>query len=573
VKTLLLHPDDSARRGPWTSEKWDQIIDLGKCSEATAAAWQSLFGCPVVRLHAMRRSIEDPRLAGKILRHGFGQLLDEQGIDWWDLTSLHVHPEVETAIALRRLADEANLDGDLFATRADWPVAGVGLLLNRQLRTFSASRERNLTGRFTNAFKNLRAAQWFEILWDKYDPGYQWRSKIIRSNSPSNQPVILIPSAYTNVSRGASAYARLVPETRFLLVATRRNGLQFDSPANVASAHLASYARPETTESVSLLARWANLVPMLAQVPELDLLKRSGLLAPFEVWLKAGLSVRDAWNAVFEREPVKGVLCGDDSNWYTRLPMILATRKQIPTIDFHHGAFDGRYLLKTMLCDTYLAKNEMERDYLTRICGLSDDRIVVGRMGGASQMPKHADLSRRQNIVFFSEPYESVGGRPEEIYRELLPQLVHLANDQNCKLILKLHPFENPRERAGLVVQALGHDFAQTVTIFDGPLTTELLDAARFGITVESTTVLDCAQRGVPCFQCEWLVSAPFAYVEQFARFGVGHLLHSAIEISNIPRILKQWDDRPIPKASKHEALASDILRQSFSRPAVPVAR
>ena len=138
MKTLLLHPDDSPRRGPWASQKWDRIVDLGKCSEATAAAWQTLFGCPVVRLQAWRRNLEDPRLAGQILRHGFGQLLDEQGLDWWDLTSLHVHAEVETAIALRRLAAEADLNGDLYATRPDWPVSGIGILLNREIQSFSA---------------------------------------------------------------------------------------------------------------------------------------------------------------------------------------------------------------------------------------------------------------------------------------------------------------------------------------------------------------------------------------------------------------------------------------------------
>jgi len=572
VKTLLLHPDDSPRRGPWASQKWDRIVDLGKCSEATAAAWQILFSCPVVRLRAWRRNVEDPRLAGQILRRGFGQLIDEQGLDWWDLTSLHVHAEVETAIALCRLAAEADLGGELYATRPDWPVAGVGILLNSGVQSFLPSRENDITGRLARAFMNLKAAQWLEIFWDKYDPSYRWRSKLVRSNSRSSGPAVLIPSAYTNVSRGASAYARLVPETQFLLVATRSSGLQFEAPANVSTAHLASYARPTTNESFGLLERWRNIIPLLKQVPELDLLERSGQFAPFHAWLEAGPAVRDAWNEVFEREPVKGVLCGDDTNWYTRLPVILASGKGIPTVDFHHGAFDGRYLLKTMACDTYLAKNEMERDYLTRICELPCDRIVVGRMNGTSQMPKRADVRRRQNIVFFSEPYENAGGRPEEIYRELLPALVILASKQQCKLILKLHPFENPRERASLVVRALGSDTAQTVTIFDGPLTDELLDSARFGLTVESTTVLDCAQRGVPCFQCEWLVSTPFAYVQQFARFGVGRLLRSPAEISDIPRILEQWNDRPNPEDG-YEASAADILRQSFSRPPVPVAK
>ena len=111
---------------------------------------------------------------------------------------------------------------------------------------------------------------------------------------------------------------------------------------------------------------------------ELAVLWQAGVLGRFPGWLRDGLGARNAWREVLEREPVCGVLCGDDSNIYTRLPVLLAARRRIATVDFHHGAFDGRYLLKDLPCDVYLAKNEMERDYLLRVCGLTPDKVVIG---------------------------------------------------------------------------------------------------------------------------------------------------------------------------------------------------
>ena len=139
MKTLFLHPEDSPRRGPWTARKWDRIVDLGKSAESTAAAWRKLTGSQIVRLNEFRRSVEDPSLAGQMLRRGFGILLDRGGLDWWELTCLFVHSDLETAIALRRMAADASLEGELYATRSKWPVSGISQLLGRPIQTLSSS--------------------------------------------------------------------------------------------------------------------------------------------------------------------------------------------------------------------------------------------------------------------------------------------------------------------------------------------------------------------------------------------------------------------------------------------------
>ena len=82
-------------------------------------------------------------------------------------------------------------------------------------------------------------------------------------------------------------------------------------------------------------------------------------------------------------------MCGDDSNIYTRLPVLLARQQGIPTLDFHHGALDGRFLMKELPSDLYLAKGEMERDYLVRLCRLPAERVIVAGPPLPRSIPAH----------------------------------------------------------------------------------------------------------------------------------------------------------------------------------------
>jgi hypothetical protein len=528
----------------------------------------------VLRLESFRRAVEDPREAGTLLRIGCGHVLDSCGLDWWELSSLFVHAELETALAMRRLLEGVELRGNLYCTRTDWPVSGFTALGKWEVYSFSGSGNKVMgrVRRYARAFSRLSASQALDVIGDKYDADYRWRSRVRQRRKTASEPVVLIPSAYTNVTRGAVAYAVLLPELKFLLVATRRSALNFDPAPNVGVSDLAGYAdldrhRQEFNE---LVERWNTLRMQLQNVPELELLNRTGILDPIQKWLRVGLSIRDAWRNVLDREPVTAVLCGDDSNWYTRLPVVFARKRNLPTINFHHGALDGRFLLKTLSSDLYLAKNEMERDYLTRICGLPADRILVGGVEPdlVHKLPANGN---RPNVVYFSEPYESIGARPEEIYRELLPPLHRLAAAHGRTLVVKLHPFESVQDRRRLIAEVLGSELANQVKLVDGALSEEVLSATWFGITVESSAVLDCTRGGVPCFHCLWLVATPWAYGEQYARFGVGRCLRSASEIEDIPSML----ETPSHHQSEGKPLrpAGEILREAFSPRPVPTVK
>jgi hypothetical protein len=543
LKILLVHPEDSPCVGPWAAEAWDLIVDLGKSSAFTRDSWRQRSNSCILQLDSLRRGIQDLDLVRGLLQKGRNQVVDECGLDWWDLISVFIYTALEEALVLRRLAGELGLTPELYATRPGWPASGVALLLKRSLRTFPGTLRSSPFRRYGDLLRRFSFDQLAQIFWDKYDLRYRWRARFAPKRRGPQGPFVLLPSAYTNVSRMAVAYAAMLPEQSFLLVATRRSGTHFDAAPSLACASLAAYAGgPEPrAEYLEILGKWRDLKQSLALSPEMGLLLRAGLMENFPNHFRDGLAIRNAWRNVLSEERVVAVMCGDDSNPYTRLPVLLARRQGIPTLDFHHGALDGRFLVKEMSSDLYLAKGEMERDYLLRVCGLPAERVVLGGPAGPSSMVAHErGKDEGSHILFFSEPYESGGWRGEDIYRELLPGLTRIARESGRKFVVKLHPFESRQERMALTKKVLSPADAARVDVIEGPLTAELVRSSWFAVTVESSTVIDCSLLGVPCFLCEWLHSSRYGYTRQYARFGVGRILESREQLNELPRLLTE---------------------------------
>ena len=122
MKTLLVHPEDSPCSGPWAGEKWDLIVDLGKSSAFTRSAWQERLNSPILQLDTLWRGIEDFDSIRQLLHAGRNQLLDEMGLDWWDLVSVLIYPELQDAVLLGRLAERLDANTELYATRQAWPA-------------------------------------------------------------------------------------------------------------------------------------------------------------------------------------------------------------------------------------------------------------------------------------------------------------------------------------------------------------------------------------------------------------------------------------------------------------------
>jgi hypothetical protein len=579
MRVLFLHPDDSARQGPWSRQKWELIVDLGKSSPFSEEAWREQYGCRIVRAESFRHGVTDARRVRQIFSAFRGKLLDNEGLDWWELTSLLAVPEALSILAFKNLAEEIGGATDLWVTRRGALAHIVEVLLGRPLRSFADGGWSRFAARamhYTGVVRRLSAAQFKQVVLDKYDSRYRWRSRFASRHKRAEAPVVLIPSAYGNVSRMASDYARLLPEQPFLVVATRQNAQQFDCPPNVQVRDLAGYATPDDSarEVGDLTGRWNGLLTHLEELPELRELARAGVFDSIPAWLRDGLHARNAWREVLEREPIAGVLCGDDSNLYTRLPVLLAAKRKIPTVDFHHGALDGRYLLKELPCDVYLAKNEMERDFLVTTCGLPQEKIAIGSPPHAKIATARKESSNGRSIVFFSEPYEVAGMRAEETYRELLPPLCRLARENGRSILLKLHPFESKAQRGRLLSEIVAEEDRKIIHIVDGPLRAELVAQAWFGITLESTTAIDCLQQGVCCFLCGWMTLGPYEYGRQYARFGIGEVLESANEISEIPARLVKFDPTAASKVDLHATVDPAMLQRWLTgSPATPGAR
>jgi hypothetical protein len=595
MKVLLIHPADHADSGPWRNQRWDRVVDLGLAGIDTYARWGQRLNCSVETLSSAHQGMSDLRRIHSLLSAGDGRLVENHGLDLWEIFSILFVDRLESVIPLERLAESIS-DDAVYITRPCIYASVLQTLLNGRLQVFPEKRDRRFPkiGHYLDVLRKLSFSQIVDVLCDKYDPGQQLRAKLSRTRQRSERPVVLIPTAYINVSHTAIAYANMLPQQDFLLVSTRRSGWEKRPPSNVETAWLSSYAvvGDRGAEMAEIELRWRALLKDLLELPEFKILNTLGCFDRFPEQLHHGLEVRDAWRNVLDREPVQAVLCADDANPYTRIPLLLARDRGLPTAACHHGALDGCNALKRISADVILAKGKMEQDYLVQHCRVPAGKVEIAapaldpsRTGRAkTDRPKkdrpekdrpkkdrtqeqlsnvrnqpNPDVFRPQ-ILFISEAYEVGNARAEEFYRDVLPRLADMALNTNRKLILKLHPAESSSERRAMVKRVLSSRQMAVTQVVAGPLTDALLDATWFGVTVLSTVAMECALRGIPCFLCKWLEYSFYGYIGQFIRFGVGIGLSSPGELTMIPRYLESYEAGPGVAANCWQTAVPDRL-------------
>jgi len=546
MKILAVHSEDDPDQGLWAGLHWDRIVDLGLGGARTYERWAARFACSVRPLDAFRSGFDDLRHVADLLARGTGRLVDRYDLDWWEIMSILLVEQLQRVILLQKFVQTLEPGDEVHVSRPGFHADVLRLLLGSRLQIFPVEKDakRGLP-HYWRVSTRLSRRQIVDIFWDKYDPGYQVRGRLLGGRRTSAQSAVLLPTAYVNVSRTGFEYAKTFPEERFLLVTTRRSGWVQKLPPNVAAAWLSSYAsvRDRSSESRELQARWESLRRELTELPEFAALDRLGQLTSFTEKIRHGFEVRDAWRNVLDREPVQAVLCADDTNPYTRLPLLLARGRGLPNVGCHHGALDGRYFYKRSHADVIWAKGEMEKDYLVRVCGVPGDKVELAAPA-RPQIWAAADRSVgngfRPYLVYFSEPSEVFGGRAEEFYRDVLPSLASLALAHGRRLIVKLHPAESEQERRRTLDTVLSAEQRRVSRVVSGPLAEELLTKTWFGVTVLSTMAMECAVRGIPCFLCKWLDFSHHGYIEQFIRYGVGIGLDSPGEIEKIPQYLQE---------------------------------
>ncbi len=546
MKILLIHPLDTADVGAWARQRWDRIVDLGWDGIATYERWRRCFDCKVENLNSLRDGFEDFYKLRELLGRGCGYVIDEYGLDWWEILSIHLYEEMMTLALLQRFAKTVDTADEVYVSRPGLHADLLRCLLGAQVKVFRQrwGVQKGL-GHYFRVFNKLSVSQMIDILGDKYDSGYQLRGRLATKRRPLKQPVILLPTAYVNVTRTGMAYANTFTEQSFLLVAARRSGWIDKPPGNVATAWLSSYVsvRNRRAGSAQIEHSFRKLLGELSRIPELGILNRLGHLDAFPGRLRQGMEVRDAWRNVLDSEPVQGVLCADDSEPYTRIPLLLARERGLASIACHHGALDAGYLFKRSYGSVIWAKGKMEQDYLVRRCCVPAEKVEICAPAQPAPSRSHESSHHRDSrpyLVFFSEGYEISGGRAEGFYRDILPPLAEMALATRHKLVVKLHPAEGRKERTRILTKLLSRDQLSAVQVVSGPLTEDLLAKTWCAVTILSTVATECAIRGIPCFLCNWFEAHQYEYPEQYLRFGVGMELTAPSDIAKIPQYLQQ---------------------------------
>jgi hypothetical protein len=547
MKVLLLHNEDVPWRGPWASIDWELIIDLGFAAPSTYKMWSERCGTPVRSIHEFARDGQSYASIPGILDLGRDRLVDRTGLDWWEIIGVVKYHELRAFYLLKCLTRELGSNAVYHATRGNSYTELLGGLMGRPIPRFQAAP--GFLERWTRSLRSavkLSPANTFEIACDKWDPDYSVRRQFAKARRASvDAPTVLLPSAYSNVSRLLLQYAADLPEKPFLLAATRRSGTSAELPGNVRQTFLSAYAQAANAvreEEKELGSRWARFErTVLTQTVELRASRAAGVWQEFPVHLQTGLRLRDAWHTLLKEEPITAVLCADDLNYYTRIPLILAARMGLNAVYCYHGALDGGLLFKKAYAGSYLVKTEMEREYLLRASKIDPELVEIGAPASFVSRLRRNRQECGRDIVFFSQKYEVMGGRTAEIYRDVMPNVCALATGTGRRVMVKLHPFENVRDRERVLRSVLSDQQISLVKITAEPLLEQVLTDAWCGIGVDSSVAAECRSAGVPYFLCGWLDHSGFGYSRQLARFGMGRMLDSPSELDAVPEMIADW--------------------------------
>lgn len=547
MKVLLLHNEDVPWRGPWANVHWDLIIDLGFAAPSTYEMWGKRCGTPVRSIHEFADDGQSYASIRGILDLGRDRLVDQTGLDWWEIIAVVKYHELRAFYLLKCLTRELGSDVKYHATQENSYTELLSGFIGRPIPRFQAAP--GFLERWTRSLRSavrLSPPNAFEIACDKWDPDYSFRRHFAKGQRASlDPPTVLLPSAYSNVSRLLLQYAADVPKKQFLLAATRRSGASAELPENVRQTFLSAYTQPTNAlqgEEKDLRSRWAWFErTLLTETEELRTSRAAGVWHDFPVHLRTGLRLREAWHTLLKEEPITGVLCADDLNYYTRIPLILAARMGLNAVYCYHGALDGGLLFKKAYAGTYLVKSEMEREYLLRASKIDPDLVETGAPSSFVSRLRRDRQKCGRDILFFSQKYEVLGGRAADIYRDVVPNLCALAVRTAGRVLVKLHPFESVRDRERVLRSVLSQPQMSVVKITSEPSLGRVLTDAWCGIGVDSSVAAECRSAGVPYFLCGWLDHSGFGYSRQLARFGMGRMLDSPSELDAIPEMIADW--------------------------------
>ncbi len=169
MRVLVIHPEDELQDGPWAFQRWDRVIDLGTAGAKSYARASASFGCPVTSLNSFRDNFKEMRKVRELLALGIGRLIDRFGLDWWELTSILVHQQLELAFLLRELAETVAEFDEVYVSRPGFHAEVLRQALGVRLHRFFPQDHRQGRGarHYLRVLKKFPVRQLLEIFWDK----------------------------------------------------------------------------------------------------------------------------------------------------------------------------------------------------------------------------------------------------------------------------------------------------------------------------------------------------------------------------------------------------------------------
>src|ERR1700722_12838481 len=114
MKILLLHSEDDPTTGKGAALRWDRVIDLGVAGATTYNRWAERWYCAVSGLRNLHSGLADLRQVRDLISLGYGRLVDDHGLDWWEIMSILLTEHLEALILMRRLALTIGANDEVF---------------------------------------------------------------------------------------------------------------------------------------------------------------------------------------------------------------------------------------------------------------------------------------------------------------------------------------------------------------------------------------------------------------------------------------------------------------------------
>ena len=115
----------------------------------------------------------------------------------------------------------------------------------------------------------------------------------------------------------------------------------------------------------------------------------------------------------------------------------------------------------------------------------------------------------------------------------------------------------------------------RNIELLAGPPSDYLWCNTRAAVTVQSSAALECAALDIPVFLCAWLRDPYSGYVQQYARFAVGHKFESPEQIAEIPGLLEKQDAKLFQRELLGRALdfgrLENLLAGAYSSPVASI--